>query len=165
VKLPICLKDLKSNSLCEKCSEIVRKKNFSSLDLEMCRLLFKLEERFFPFNVEYVKSIDLGEIVVLIGKGKIGALIGKSGRIVRELSKEMKKIVRIIEFTSDEKKMVQDLAGRARVIGLNRIFEENNEKVRVIIPKSDESKLITSKESIEKGIQELLKAETRIEFV
>ncbi len=165
LKIPFCEGDVKKNLLCKKCKEKIEKKELSELDFKICRIL-KEKEKIFSFsNVSFIKSLDFEKIIILLSKGSIASLIGKKGAVVRELSKELNKKVRIVEFDlGNEKKLIQDLVGNARVYAVNKIFSEGMEEKKVLIPKEDESKLIASKETLEAALTEILKTQTTIEL-
>ncbi len=165
MKVPVCDKDIKTGEFCEKCSEKADSLGLKKLDLRALRALEKVEKNFSPLEIEYVKTLDLCDLLVLVGKGRIGALIGKKGRIVRELSRLMEKKVRVVEHTKDHKKMVQDLVGDVRVLGVNQLFGEEKELTEVLISRADTEKLICGQEELEKALQELLQTETRIRLV
>lgn len=166
MKTLICDSDLRRENLCGECRKKLEQGKLSGLEVEVSRKLYKLNKKFFFLDLELKGVVELNdEIVVLLCTGKIGQIIGKGGRTIAELGKELGKKCRVIEKGSDRKKMVQDLAGDAvRVIGINKIFNMGNLEYAVVISKEDERNLISSRESLEKGLEKILGSKTKIEF-
>jgi len=164
MKTPICETDVKRDDLCSDCKKMVDEGKINDLDVKMSRSLHKLTKKFFFKNVDFSKALELNELIVLVCEGNIGSLIGKKGRVVAELTNEYGKKVRVIEKSSDEKKMVQDLVGNARVLGINKVFDPEKTIHRIIIANQDKDKMIAPQDQLEKGISELLQGEATIEF-
>lgn len=164
MKTPLCEVDAQREILCNECKKRLDEGSLSDLDIAISRILGRMDKSFPISSVEFKQAIDLNEMIVMVCEGNIGTLIGKKGRIVSEITRKVGKKVRVIEHTKDEKKMIQDLVGGARVLGVNKIFKPKKQEYKVIISRFDEGKLMISKENLEKGIQQLLQAETSVEF-
>ncbi len=164
MRTPLCEIDVKREDLCSDCQKRLDGGQINELDVRVSRSLHKLGKKFFFKNVDFDKALELNELIVLVCEGNIGSLIGKKGRVVAELTAEFGKKVRVIEKSADEKKMVQDLVGTARVLGINKVFDPKKTIHRVIIAEQDKGKMIAHQEALEKGISELLQGEATIEF-
>ena len=82
--LPVCDVCLKSGILCQGCENKLKSGEISQLDLDIAKVLFKLGDGKLGFK----KTIEVGDIVIIVTeKDQVGKLIGKSGKIVRELSR------------------------------------------------------------------------------
>ncbi|MFH1256087.1 MAG: hypothetical protein V1494_02230 [Candidatus Diapherotrites archaeon] len=165
MKTALCENDLKKDSLCSSCRQRLDDGAMTLKDVEVSRALYRLSKKFFFLNVEFNKALDLDELLVLVCQGNIGSLIGKKGRIVAVLSKEFGKKVRVIEKAKDEKKMLQDLLGSVRVIGVNKVFKPEGHELKVLIEKKDMDKMPLKAEDLEKSINSLLESKARVEFV
>ena len=166
MKTLICDPDLRREALCSECRKKLEQGKLSMLEIEVSRKLYRLNKKFFFLDLELKGVVELNdEVVVLLCTGKLGQIIGRGGRTIAELGKELGKKCRVIEKGSDKKKMVQDLAGdNVRVIGINKIFNMGNLEYSVVINREDETKLISSRENLEKGLEKILGSKTRIEF-
>ncbi|MFH1587224.1 MAG: hypothetical protein ABID38_05170 [Candidatus Diapherotrites archaeon] len=164
MRTPLCEIDAKREDLCPDCQKRLDEGKINDLDVRVSRSLHKLSKKFFFKNVDFTRALELNEIIVLVCEGNIGSLIGKRGRVVAELTAEFGKKCRVIERSSDEKKMVQDLVGTARVLGINKVFDPEKTIHRIIIAEQDKGKMIAPREHLEKGISELLQGEATIEF-
>ena len=125
----------------------------------------KLSETFPVIDVRVIDAVELEGIIVLACEGKIGSLIGRKGTIVSELSKQLGKKVRVIEYTKDERKMVQDLLGNVRLIGVNKIFATGGVQYKIVIQSADQTKLPDVKNRLEDCISGLLNGNATIEFI
>src|SRR3989344_1690346 len=122
---------------------------------EKARRAFEAARGKFRFsNVEYSKAIEMTNLTILVCKGKIGALIGKGGAIVKEMGKEIGSRVRIVEHTKDEKKLVSDIAGNAKVLGINEVFAPEGRSIRIFLKEQDRQKLIAPVEELERALVE-----------
>lgn len=165
MKTALCEADLKRDRLCKDCQQKLDSNEITALDIKVSRLLNKLEKNFSFRGIEFNKALELGDMIILSCSGTIGVLIGRKGKIVSELTKALGKKTRIIEKTGNEKKMIQDMIGNARLIGLNKIFKPEETEYKVIISKTDQNKLIGGDpKQLEKGLKELFNAKTTIEF-
>jgi len=137
--LPVCDVCLKSGILCQGCENKLESGEISQLDLDIAKVLFKLGEGKLGFK----KSIEMGDIVIIITeKEQIGKLIGKSGKIVRELSKTVGKKIRVVGENSYLRAVAKDILAPARVSGINIVYgTDGEEKFKIRVMKEDSRKL------------------------
>jgi len=137
--LPVCDVCLKSGILCQGCENKLESGEISQLDLDIAKVLFKLGEGKLGFK----KTIEMGDIVIIITeKEQIGKLIGKSGKIVRELSKTVGKKIRVVGENSDLRAVAKDILAPARVSGINIVYgTDGEEKFKIRVMKEDSRKL------------------------
>ncbi|MCX8158103.1 MAG: transcription elongation factor NusA [Candidatus Diapherotrites archaeon] len=165
MKTLICENDLKKGSLCKECSKKLEEGKITELEVKISKKLYALDKKFFFLDLELKGAIEVEDIVILLCKGNIGQLIGKGGKIIGEISKEIGKKCRIVGVDKDEKQVAQDLFGNVRVIGLNKIYNLGNLEYVVIIKKDDEKNLNFKINSLEKILEKILGAKTKIEFM
>jgi len=134
------------------------------LDERIIRAFEKARKKFLFTDVEFAQGIETPEVTIISCNGKIGSLIGRNGIIVAELSKELNSKVRIVEHSKDTKKVISDLIGNARLLGVNEIFEAGGKRIKVIINSNDKNKLAAPPQSLEKAIEELTENKATIEF-
>lgn len=126
---------------------------------------FKSAQKKFAFkDVEFHGAIELPEVTIISCKGNIGSLIGKNGIIVSQISKELNSKVRIVEHTTSEKKIIEDIIGNARLLGVNEIFAPEGKSLKIFINTNDKDKLPTTPKNLEKAIEELTSVKAKIEF-
>ncbi len=161
---PICSADTRRDALCRECKKKLEEGSITELDVKISRALQKLS-RHYLIDIDFKKALEMGDVVVMVCTGNIGSLIGKKGRIVSELGKELGRKMRVIEKVADEKKMIQDLVGNARVLAVDKVFKVDGKEHKIKIPKQDSDRLIAEKPVLEKAIAAILKTDAKIEFV
>ncbi|RZN46189.1 transcription elongation factor NusA [archaeon] len=144
MKSPICDICLKSGILCPGCQEKVIKGEISELEVEISLKLYNLLQKYkMPQELTFHKAIETDDTVVLVvGENQIGTIVGKGGKVVKSLQKDLEKKIRVIENTDDIKKIAQDLIHPARIAGINILYlPGGGTKKKLRIPVEDEKKL------------------------
>ena len=111
MKTELCSFCLKSGILCQKCSTKVKEGEISKLDLKIARLLLSLEEKYPSLqNISFYKAFDVGRTVaIVVGHGDVPRLLGYGGKIIKAISEETGKSIRILEQGADNRKFLEDL--------------------------------------------------------
>ncbi|MEM4389218.1 MAG: hypothetical protein QXG98_00970 [Candidatus Micrarchaeia archaeon] len=164
MKLPICELCASTNVLCSGCSERLATGRLTQLDVDASRLLHRLAADHPLDNIELKRALDLGKVVLLLVRGDIGALIGREGRVVNEISKGLGRKVRIAEDAGDLKKTLADIIAPARLLGINQVFRKEGNLFRVRIPKTDLPALPVPLSVLEKALVSLFSAPAEIAF-
>lgn len=164
MKTPVCDSDLRSGELCKECRAKLAAGKISELDFEVAQILFKINERYNITNASFYKAIDLGRVVLILTSGEVGLLIGKEGKIVAEISHSLGKKVRIAEAQGDVKKTIADIITPARLLGINKVFHEGKEVMKVRLSKSDLASLPLDLSSLERVLKSILEDEVKISF-
>ena len=164
MKTPVCDPDLRSGELCADCKKKMAEGRITALDFEVAQILFRINERYNITNASFYKAIDLGRVVLVLTKGEVGLLIGKEGKIVAELSHSLGKKVRIAEAGGDVKKTIADIITPARLLGINKVFHEGKEVMRVRLSKADLAHLPLDLSSLERVLKSLMEDEVKISF-
>ncbi|MFH1391036.1 MAG: hypothetical protein ABIH20_01860 [Candidatus Diapherotrites archaeon] len=134
------------------------------LDEKVKKAFEKARKKFLFSDVDFHKAIELPEITIISCNGKIGSLIGRNGIIVAELSKELNSKIRVVEHSNNSKKVIADLIGNVRLLGVNEVYEPSGVKIKVIINAHDSKKLSASPEHLEKAIETLTQNKAKLEF-
>ncbi|MBS7288005.1 MAG: KH domain-containing protein [Candidatus Freyarchaeota archaeon] len=167
MKTPICTFCLKSGVLCPRCQEKVDKGEVSDLDIKVAKHLVELEERFSSLkDVKFVRAIKSDNLVVIVvGEGNIPNLIGPKGRVIKSLSDELGRKIRVIEESSSLKKTIEDIISPVNLLGVNTVWlpDGSNEK-KVRIRQSESKKLPASTHVLEKIIYDLTGERVRFVF-
>ncbi len=167
MKTPICTFCLKSGVLCSRCQEKVEKEEVSELDIKVAKHLVELEEHFSSLkDVKFVKAVESNNLVVIVvGEGDIPSLIGPKGKIIKRLSDELGKKIRVIEETASLKKIIEDIIAPVSLLGVNTIWlpDGSNEK-KVRVRQSESKKLPASTKILEKLIYDLTGEKVRFVF-
>ena len=164
MKTPVCDSDVRSGELCPECKAKIAAGKISELDFEVAQILFKINERYNISNASFIKAIDLGRVVLILTTGEVGLLIGKDGKIVAELSHSLGKKVRIAEAGGDVKKTIADIVMPARLLGINKVFHEGREVMKVRLARDDMAHLPLDLSSLERMLRSLLEDDVKISF-
>ncbi len=164
-KLPVCVVCAQTGFLCINCQDKLDEGEITEFDVELAKELVKFEEKYPRLrDASFVKSIDFGEIVLLV----VGA--GDRGKYSDELLKEIQEIfgldkVQVIEFSKDITRIVENLVAPAKLRGVNQLFlPMGTIEYKARIPESDKDLLPLPVEDIEDIVQELTGKVTRIAF-
>ncbi len=136
MKTELCSFCLKSGILCLKCSAKVKAGEITNLDLKVARLLLSLEEKYPALqNVCFYKAVDVNKtLAVLVGHGDVPRMLGYGGKIIRALSDETGKSIRILEQGIDDRKFLEDLFTPLNILTINTIWlPDGTTETRVIL--------------------------------
>lgn len=136
VKTVLCSFCLKSGILCQKCSARVKSGEISEQDLKIARSLLSMEEKYPSLqNVSFHKAVEVDRTLALIvGPGDVPRLLGYGGKIVKTLSEETGKNVRVLEYGVDDRKFLEDLFAPFSILTINTIWlPDGTTETRVIL--------------------------------
>jgi len=136
MKTELCSFCLKSGILCQKCSSKVKAGEISDLDLKITRLLLNLEEKYPSLqNVCFYKAVDVEKtLAILVGHGDVPKLLGYGGKIVKAISDETGKNIRVLEYGVDDRKFLEDLFVPFSILTINTIWlPDGTTETRVIL--------------------------------
>jgi transcription antitermination factor NusA-like protein len=122
--------------LCQKCLAKLKSGEVSELDLKIARLLLSLEEKY-PFlqNVFFHKTVDADKtLAIIVGHGDVPRLLGYGGKIIKALSEETGKSIRVLEYGVDDRKFLEDLFAPLSIVTINTIWlPDGTTETRVIL--------------------------------
>ena len=153
--------------LCLKCSAKVKAGEITDLDLRIARLLLSLEEKYPALqNVCFYKAVDVNRtLAVLVGHGDVPRMLGYGGKIVRALSDETGKSVRILEQGVDDRKFLEDLFTPLNILTINTIWlPDGTTETRVILKRKRGPQSTFDQAALKEIAQRFRKMSLRIEF-
>ncbi len=158
--LPICDVCLKSGILCPGCEKKLKNGEVTLTELSIAKIIFKLGDG----KLDFKRIIDGGEETIIITeKNQVGQLIGKGGKIVRAISKEIGKKIRVVGEGSDLKSVSSDLIAPARISGINIVYgRDGQEKYKIRVRREDAHRLPGKPEQLNALIKLLTGEETII---
>jgi len=110
----------------------------SKTDLEIGRLLLSLENVYPPLQEVYFhRAVETDNVLALmVGKGDVARLLSYGGKILKTISKETGKAVRVLEHGADDRKFLEDLFAPVSIITINTIWlPDGSQETRVILRK------------------------------
>jgi transcription antitermination factor NusA-like protein len=167
MKTELCSFCLKSGMLCQKCSAKVKAGEISDLDLRIARQLLILEEKYPSLqNVCFFKAVDSNKTLALIvGHGDVPRLLGYGGKIIKALSDETGKSVRILENGVDDRKFLEDLFMPLNILTINTIWlPDGTTETRVILRRKRGAQLPFDLKALKEIAQNVRNMSLRVEF-
>jgi len=167
MKTELCSFCLKSGILCQKCSAKVKTGEISDLDLRIARLLLNLEEKYPTLqNVCFYKAIDVEKtLAIIVGHGDVPRLLGYGGKIIKALSDETNKNVRILEYGVDDRKFLEDLFIPFSILTINTIWlPDGTTETRVILKRKRGQQLPFDLSALKEIARSVRKMSIRVEF-
>jgi len=167
VKTELCSFCLKSGMLCQKCSAKVKSGEISELDLKIARLLLTLEKKYPSLqNIYFHGAVEASRtLAIVVGHGDVPRLLGYGGKIVRSLSGETGKSIRILEYGADDRKFLEDLFMPLSILTINTIWlPDGTTETRVILRRKRRAKLPFDISALKEITRKVRKMTLRVEF-
>ena len=167
MKTELCSFCLKSGILCQKCSTKVKKGEITNLDLKIARLLISLENKYPSLQkISFYKAVDVGRtLAIVVGHGDVPKLLGYGGKIVKAISEESGKSIRIIEQGVDDRKFLEDLFMPLNILTINTIWlPDGTTETRVILKRKRGLLLPFDLKALKEIAKKVRKIVLRIEF-
>ena len=164
----ICSVDLKSGILCPKCEKRVKTGEISKLDLEVARILQKMENKYsFIQKIFFHKAIGSGNtLVILVNKGDVQKILSYGGKILKEISeKTNRKKIKILAINDEMRQFLEDLFAPASILTINKIWlPDGSTETKVLIPKKDERKIPINTNALKELAKRIRDITLRIEI-
>ena len=141
MKTPICQPCGWGSSLCPVCTEKLASGAISPLDVEVSRILYKINEQHNLSLASFTHAMDMGEQVLVFTDTEPGVLIGRGGKVVSALSAALGKRVRIISQNGDGRRSLEDLLMPVKIAGINEFFHDGEARLKIRLMKEDQSRL------------------------
>ncbi|UCC91570.1 MAG: hypothetical protein JSV39_04660 [Candidatus Aenigmatarchaeota archaeon] len=157
---PVCEVCLNSDILCMACKKKREGGKVTDSDIRVSKVINEVAKTFKPLDEVRIKKVIEGRSlsVIVCGKGDGARLVGKSGVMIKKLSKLVGKPLRVVEESEDVKEFVQNLINPVPVTGLNIIYKPEKEVLKVIIPKG--RKIPMSKESFAEVVNQMFRKDS-----
>ena len=165
MKFPICSVCLKNNLLCNACAERVGEKEIKIDEIKMYRRLNRLlKDQKTLKDIEIKRVVGNDMLLIVTEKNDAAKLIGRDGRIVKKLAKELGRLVRVVEKPSELKNFVNDVFFTVPILGINVVYKTEGELYRIRIPKSERTKLPVSSDVFISVSKSLFHVDTEVVF-
>lgn len=167
MKTALCKFCLQSGILCKKCESKLKSGEVTQTDLKVARILLSLEKRFPSLqNIHFHKAVEAGgTLAIIVGQGDVSRLLGYGGKIIKILEEKTGKIIRVIEYGTNERKFLEDLFAPLSIVTINTIWlPDGSTETRVILKKRWRMPFKLDVSALKKIAQEVRNMTLRIEF-
>lgn len=119
MKIPFCTFCVKTRVFCSKCQSLLDSGEYSMLDVDVSDALLnistgKMEE--ILRNVEYVKSYEVGDLIIVVLKGIKAVPRVIIQQIEHDLERALNKRVKVVERGVNVNELATQLASPARIL-------------------------------------------------
>jgi transcription antitermination factor NusA-like protein len=165
MQLPLCEVCSKSEILCNSCQDKLDKGIITEDDVTVSRFLYNMSEKMKSIrDIKISKVIDCEVLLIITGRGDAAKLVGKGGSVVKKIAKKFKKSIRILEEAPNFKEFVEELIFPAPVNGINTLYRDNQEIMRIRIPAVQKNHLLISPENFSQLISDFYNLKAEIIF-
>ena len=166
MKLPICLIDAQTNTLCRKCKQLYREGKISDIDIKLSKILIDVTKGDKNLkDVAFYSSVELEDVVVLITRQQDVPLLSKP-EILDKIKQYAQKEVRFLERTKDPKKLVESLLHPIPVLNVTTLYLPpfSEKEYKIEISKKYRNKLPIPEEMVVQTVSSVLDTEAYIEY-
>ena len=167
MKLPICVIDAQTNTLCRKCKQLYREGKISDIDIEISKIILDASKSSKDLKgISFYSSYELSDVVMVITRKQDVALLS-SPEIVDKIKQNTQKEVRFLEKTNNPKKLVESLLDPVPIVNVTTLYLPpfSDKEYKIEIEKKFKGKLPIPEEIIVQTITSVLDTEAYIEFV
>jgi len=168
MKIPFCTFCVKTRVFCNKCQSLLDSGEYSMLDVEVTDALLniatgKMEEVL--RNVEYVKSYEIGDLVIVVLKGVKALPRAVIQQIEHDLERALNKRVRIVERGVNINELATQLASPARILTISTSWlPDGTTETIVRIAKSELKRLPFKPSELAKVLSQISGTNIRVEI-
>ncbi len=166
MKIPFCTFCVKTRVFCARCQQLLDSQQYDMIDVDVINALLSVKQKFDEYlrNVEYVKSYDADDTVVVVLRGikSIPRNVIKDLEIA--LEQQLNKKVRIVEKSSNISELASQLAQPARIltVAISWLPDGTSEAV-VKIPRWEARRLPLRPEEFAKILSMITGTSVRVE--
>ena len=167
MKLPICLIDAQTNTLCRKCKQLYREGKINDFDIELSKLLLELSKGNKNLkDVAFYSSVELEDVILLITRKQDVELLS-STQVTDKIHEITYKEIRFLERTKDPKKLVESLLHPIPVINVSTLYLPpfSEKEYKIEISKKYKGELPIPEEVIVQTVTSVLDTEAYVEYM
>ncbi|MEM1518900.1 MAG: transcription elongation factor NusA [Pyrobaculum sp.] len=165
VKIPFCEFCVKTRVLCHKCQSLIDSGRYQWLDVEISDALLKVEKKINISDVEYVKSYEIDDFVVVSLRNTKRLSRGAFIQLEKELSSILGRNVRVVEYGSVNE-LIAQLVSPAKLLTISTSWLPDGTTETVVkIPSRDVKRLPIRPERLQTILSRISGANVKVEIV
>ncbi|MHA1952425.1 MAG: hypothetical protein ACW96U_00575 [Candidatus Heimdallarchaeaceae archaeon] len=167
MKLPICLIDAQTNTLCRKCKQLYREGKISDIDIELSRILLDLSKGNKNLkDIAFYSSFELEDVVIIVTRKQDVALL-TNPELLKMIEQAVNKEIRFLERTNDPKKLVESLLHPIPVVNVTTLYLPpfSEKEYKIEIDKKYKNELPIPEEVIVQTVSSVLDTGAYVEYL
>lgn len=167
MKLPVCLIDAQTNTLCRKCKQLYREGKISDSDIELSKILVDLSKGNKAMkDIVFYSSVELDDIIILVTRKQDVSVLSKP-EIIDRIKQYSHKEVRFLEKTNDPRRLVESLIHPVPVAKVSTLYIPpfSDKEYKIEIDKKYKQELPIPENIIIQTVHSVLNTEAYIEFI
>ncbi|MFN7104966.1 MAG: transcription elongation factor NusA [Pyrobaculum sp.] len=164
-KTPFCEFCVKTRVLCRKCQSLLDSGKFQWLDVEVSDAILKVERKINLSEVEYVKSYETDDFIVILMKNTRRISRGAFMQLEKELASILGKNVKVVEQGSVNE-IITQLVSPAKLLTISTSWLPDGTTETVVkIPSRELRRLPIRPERLQAVISQISGANVKVELV
>lgn len=167
METPLCSICLENNDiLCNGCRAKLEDGDIAEEEVELSRLLSDLAD-----NIENLQDVNIKQaipttdaLVIVTAEGDGPKVVGRNGRVVKQIAEYFDKSIRVVEDTGDTHKVVEKLLAPVEYEGINTVYKPDGEERKVVVNEQQRPRVPFTEGELEDLIQNLTGEQLTLSF-
>ncbi len=167
MKLPVCLIDAQTNTLCRKCKQLYREGKISDSDIELSKILVDLSKGNKAMkDIALYSSVELEDVIILVTRKQDVPILSRP-EIIDKIMQYSHKEVRFLEKTNDPRRLVESLIHPIPITKVSTLYIPpfSDKEYKIEIDKKYKQELPIPESVIIQTVHSVLNTEAYIEFI
>ena len=167
MKLPVCLIDAQTNTLCRKCKQLYRDGKISDLDIELSKILVDLSKGNKAMkDIAFYSSVEIDDVIILVTRKQDVPVLSKP-EVIDKIKQYSHKEVRFLEKTNDPRRLVESLIHPVPVAKVATLYIPpfSDKEYKIEIDRKYKQELPIPENIIIQTVHSVLNTEAYIEFI
>lgn len=167
MKLPVCLIDAQTNTLCRKCKQLYRDGKISDLDIELSKILVDLSKGNKAMkDIAFYSSVAIDDVIILVTRKQDVPVLSKP-EVIDKIKQYSHKEVRFLEKTNDPRRLVESLIHPVPVAKVSTLYIPpfSDKEYKIEIDRKYKQELPIPENIIIQTVHSVLNTEAYIEFI
>lgn len=167
MKLPVCLIDAQTNTLCRKCKQLYREGKLEDSDIELSKIFVELSKTNKAIkDIAFYSSVELENVLMIVTRKKDVPILS-SPEVMGEIMQYSHKEIRFLEKTNDPRRLVESLIQPIPVNKVSTVYIPpfSDKEYKIEIGSEYKNSLPIPENVIIQTVSSVLNSEAFIEYV